>query len=74
MYYICILPTDTSSAAAKDEFYKDINEPILGIPPLTIIMVTGGFNTRIGKDSHNTNQRIVGPAYYYEITKENFTE
>ena len=34
-------------------------------------MVTGDFNARIGKDCHETNPRIVGPACYYENTNDN---
>ena len=34
-------------------------------------MVTGNFKARIGKDSHETNLRIVGSACYYENTNEN---
>ena len=33
-----------------------------GIPPHRVIMVTGELNARIGKDSHETNPRIVGLA------------
>ena len=61
----CVLylhPTETSSAAAKDEFYQDLNELILGISPHTILMVTGDLNARKGKDSHENNPRMVGPA------------
>ena len=34
-------------------------------------MVTGDFNARIGKESHETNPRTVGPACYYESTNNN---
>ena len=63
--------TETSSATAQDKFYQDLNELILGIPPHTTIMVTGDLNARIGKDNHETNPRIVGPAGYYENINDN---
>ena len=34
-------------------------------------MITGDFNARIGKESHETNPRTVGPACYYESTNNN---
>ena len=72
---LCIIsayaPTETSSVAAKDKFYQDLNELILGFTPHTILMVTGDLNARIGKDRHETNPIILGPACYYENTSEN---
>jgi len=72
---LCIIsayaPTETSSTTAKNNFYEDLKELILAIPPHTVLMLTGDFNARIGKDSYETNPRIVGPACYYENTNDN---
>ena len=72
---LCIIsayaPTETSSSAAKDSFYEDLKELIFDIPPHTVLMITGDFNARIGKESHETNPRTVGPACYYESTNNN---
>ena len=72
---LCIIsayaPTENSSTTAKNNFYEDLKELILAIPPHTVLMLTGDFNARIGKDSYGTNPRIVGPACYYENTNDN---
>ncbi len=72
---VCVIcayaPTNTSAAAAKDAFYSDLADLICTIPPHTILVLAGDFNARLGKDSQETNRRIVGPNCIHDATNDN---
>jgi len=65
-------PTEASpDEKSKDVFYSDLQDFISTLPPHTVIIVAGDFNARIGKDSHETNSRIVGTNCYHDATNNN---
>ena len=64
-------PTEVSKDESKNVFYNDLHDLISTLPPHTVIIVAGDFNARIGKDSHETNARIVGPNCYHDATNDN---
>ena len=72
---LCIIsayaPTETATTTAKDAFYNDLHDVVHNISPHTITLLIGDFNARIGLDSHESNQRIVGPNCYYAQTNDN---
>ena len=62
---MCIIstyvPTEASKdKQAKDAFYDDLEALISSLPLLTVIIVSGDFNARIGKDSHDSSPQIFG--------------
>ena len=73
---VCVIsayaPTECSlDEKSKDNFYDDLEGLINSIPPHTVIIIAGDFNARIGKDSHESNPRIVGPNCYHDATNHN---
>jgi exonuclease III len=72
---VCIIsayaPTETGDEKVKDNFYKDLEDLILSLPPHTVVITAGDFNARIGKDSHESTPKIVGPNCYHEATNRN---
>jgi exonuclease III len=63
---VCIIsayaPTEKDTDTAKNSFYSDLSEFVLSLKKHTVIITTGDFNARIGKESHVTNARTVGPS------------
>ena len=72
---VCIIsayaPTETSSDEAKNSFYDDLSEVLLSIPPHTVVVLTGDFNARLGRDSYTTNKRVIGNNCYHSTTNDN---
>ena len=72
---VCIIsayaPTETSSDAAKNSFYEDLSEVLISIPPHTVVVLTGDFNARLGRDSYSTNKRVIGNHCYHNSTNDN---
>ena len=74
---VCIIsayaPTETSSDEAKNSFYDDLSEVLLSIPPHTVVVLTGDFNARLGRDSYTTNKRVIGVRTNKTYSKEEVT-
>ena len=73
---MCIIsayaPTESSTDnCEKETFYSDLEGLTHSVPPHTVTIVAGDFNARIGKDSHESTPRIVGPNCYHDETNLN---
>jgi exonuclease III len=65
-------PTEASTdESEKSSFYNDLEDLISSIPPHTVTIVAGDFNARLGKDSHLSTPKVVGPNCYHDNTNEN---
>jgi exonuclease III len=72
MCIICVYaPTETSPTAMKQQFYAELLETVLAIPPHSVLIIAGDLNAHVGQDSHETNRSVVGPNCFHGSTNNN---
>ena len=64
-------PTESSSAADKDDFYDSLKDHLEKVKKHDKHLVIGDFNSRIGQDSHISHPMVIGPHCFYDETNDN---
>ncbi|CAF1656013.1 unnamed protein product, partial [Adineta ricciae] len=50
-----------TAATASDKFYNDLQQTLSTVPSKDLLLITGDFNARIGKQQNYTSNNVVGP-------------